>query len=74
VLVGITKTLEIGTVAFLPGARCAEEVQETHPGHKNKPSEMKPEIVNTQSWRYKTIVVPKRQQQTTMSKKTQLLI
>jgi len=30
---------------------------------------MKPEIVNTQSWRYKTIVVLKGQQQTTMSKK-----
>jgi len=31
VLVGITKTLEIGTVAFLPGARCAEEVQDNTP-------------------------------------------
>ena len=27
---------------------------------------MKPEIVQTQSWRYKTIVVIKRQQQTTI--------
>jgi len=30
---------------------------------------MKPEIVEIQSWRYKTIVVIKRQQQTTISKK-----
>jgi len=30
---------------------------------------MKPEIVQTQSWRYKTIAVIKRQQQTTISKK-----
>jgi len=36
---------------------------------KKKPSEMKPEIVQTQSWRYKTIAVIKRQQQTTISKK-----
>jgi len=28
---------------------------------------MKPEIVEIQSWRYKTIVVIKRQQQTTIS-------
>jgi len=30
---------------------------------------MKPEIIQTQSWRYKTIVVIKRQQQTTISNK-----
>jgi len=30
---------------------------------------MNPEIVHTQSWRYKTIVVIKRQQQTTISNK-----
>jgi len=30
---------------------------------------MKPEIVQTQSWRYKTMVVIKRQQQTTISNK-----
>ena len=30
---------------------------------------MKPEIVEIQSWRYKTIVVTKRQQQTTISNK-----
>jgi len=30
---------------------------------------MNPEIVQTQSWRYKTIVVIKRQQQTTISNK-----
>jgi len=30
---------------------------------------MKAEIVQTQSWRYKTIVVIKRQQQTTISNK-----
>jgi len=35
-----------------------------------KPSEMKPEIVETQSWRYKTIAVTKRQRQTTISKKS----
>ena len=29
---------------------------------------MKAEIVQTQSWRYKTIVVIKRQEQTTISK------
>ena len=47
------------------GARCAEELQGTHPEHKNK----KQKIVQTQSWRYKTIAVTKRQQQTTTSKK-----
>ena len=30
---------------------------------------MKPEIVEIQSWRYKTIAVMKRQQQTTISNK-----
>jgi len=30
---------------------------------------MEPEIVEIQSWRYKTIVVIKRQQQTTISNK-----
>jgi len=43
--------MQIGTVAFLPGAWCAEELQGTHPEHKNKPSELKPEIVQTESWR-----------------------
>ena len=38
---GRTKTLQISTVIFLPGARCAEELQGKHPEHKNKPSEMK---------------------------------
>jgi len=52
----------IGTVAFLPGAQYAEELQETHPEHKNKPSELKPEVVQTQFWCYRTIVVMKRQQ------------
>ena len=33
---------------------------------------MKPEIVEIQSWRYKTIVVIKRQQQTTISNKVGL--
>jgi len=46
-----------------------EELQGTHPEHKNKPSEMKPEIRQTQSCRYKTIVVIKRYQQNTKSKK-----
>ena len=41
----------------------------THPEHTKNTSEMKPEIVQTQVWRYKTIVVIKRQQQTTISKK-----
>jgi len=36
---------------FLPRARWPEELQGTHPEHKNKP-----EIVQTQPWRYKTIV------------------
>jgi len=45
-----TKTLPIGTAAFLPGARCAEELQGTHPEHK-KTSQLKPEIVQTQWWR-----------------------
>ena len=61
--------IKIGTAAFLPGARCAEELQGTHPEHRNKPSELKAEIVQTQSWRYKTVVVIKRQQQTTISNK-----
>jgi len=56
--------LQIGTAAFLPGARCVKELQGTHPEHKNKS-----EIVQTQSWRYKTIVGIKQQQQTTTSKK-----
>jgi len=34
-----------------------EDQQGTHPEHKNIPSEMKPEIVLTQSWCYKTIAV-----------------
>jgi len=34
---------------------------------------MKPEIVQTQSWRYKTIVGIKRQQQTAISNKKQQL-
>ena len=38
---GLTKTLQIGTAAFSPGARCAEELQGTH----NKPSEMQTDIV-----------------------------
>ena len=42
-----------------------EELQGTQPEHK--PSEMKSELVQTQSWRYKTIVVIKHQQQTTIS-------
>jgi len=41
--------------------------RETHPEHNNKP-----EIVQTQSWRYKTIVVIKRQQQTTISQKVEV--
>ena len=35
--------------------------------NNKKTSELKPEIVEIQSWRYKTIVVIKRQQQTTIS-------
>jgi len=34
------------------------------PRTQKKTSEVKPEIVQTQSWRYKIIVVTKRQQQT----------
>jgi len=53
---------KLACTAAAPGARCAEELQGTHPEHKNKPSEMKPEIVQTQSWRYKAIAFIKRQQ------------
>jgi len=60
----VAKTLQIGTAAFLPGARCADDLLGTHPEHKNKP-----EFVHTRSWRYKTTVVIKRQEQTTMSNK-----
>jgi len=35
---------------------------------------MNPEIVQSQSWRYKTIVVIKRQQQTTISNKQTILL
>jgi len=38
------------------------------PRTQNKPSEMKPEIVQTQSWGYNTSVVTRGQQQTTISK------
>jgi len=58
----LAKTLQIGTVALLPGARCAEELQGTHP-ENTKMREMKPEIVQTQSWCYKIIVVIKHQEQ-----------
>jgi len=44
-----TKTLPIGTAAFLPGTRCVEELQGTQPEHKT--SQLKPEIVQTQWWR-----------------------
>ena len=56
-------------MAFLPSVQCAEELQGTYPERKNKPSETIPEIVQTQSWLYKTILVIKRQQQTTISQK-----
>jgi len=39
-------------------------LQGKQPGHKTNRVKMNPEIVQTQSWRYKTIVVIKRQQQT----------
>jgi len=38
-------------------------------GKKNNPSENEPRNCTTQIWRYKTIVVIKRQQQTTISNK-----
>jgi len=67
---GLTKTLEIGTVAFSPGAQCTEELQGTQPEHRNQTEwKLNSEVVQTQSWRYKTIVVIKRQQQTTISNK-----
>jgi len=44
-----------------------EDLQGTHPEHKNKPGEMKAEFVHTQSSRCKTIAVIKRRQQTTIS-------
>jgi len=43
---GLTKTLQTGTVTFLPGARCVEELEGTHPEHENKPSETKADIVH----------------------------
>jgi len=51
------------------GARCTEELQGTQSEHKTNRVKMNPEIVQSQSWRYKTIVVIKRQQQTTISNK-----
>jgi len=53
--------------SLLTRPRCTEELQGTHPEHKNKPSEMKSEIAKTQSWRYKTTAVIKHQRQTTIS-------
>jgi len=47
---GCHQDLANGTVAFLPRAWCAEELQGTHPEHKNKTSEMEPEIVLTLLW------------------------
>jgi len=40
---------KIDTAVFLPSTWCAEDLQGTHLEHKNKPSEMKVEIVQTQS-------------------------
>jgi len=40
---GLTKTLQIGTVALLPGARCTEELQGTQPEHKRNRVKMNPE-------------------------------
>ena len=48
----------------LAGPRCTDELQGTHPEHKTNQKSYK-----TQSWRYKTIVVIQRQQQTTISEK-----
>ena len=64
---GLTKTLEIGTAVFLPGARSMEELQEIHPEHKKKPGNCTNSIVALQDH---CAVVKKRQQQTTTSKKT----
>jgi len=44
-----------------------QELQGTHPEHKNKLSDIKAKIVQTQSWRCKTIAAIKGQQQTTTS-------
>jgi len=44
-------------------------MQGTHPEHK-KTNKMKPKIAQTQSRPYKTIVVIKRQPQTSVSKKS----
>jgi len=43
------------------------KVTSHHKVHTNPEHKKKPEIVETQSWRYKTIVVIKRQQQSTIS-------
>jgi len=53
----VTKTLQIGTVAFLPGARCTEELQGTQPEYKTNRVKMNQEIVQNsilalqESWR-----------------------
>jgi len=44
-------------------------LQGTHTEHKTNRVNMKPEIVQTESWRYKTSVVIKSHQQNTISEK-----
>ena len=56
---GLTKTLQIGTATFLPGVRCVEVLRGLSRTQK-KFSLMILDLVQTQSWRYKTIVVIKR--------------
>jgi len=45
---GLTKTLQNGTAAFLPDAQCAEELQGTHPEHKKKPGNSTNSVVALQ--------------------------
>jgi len=58
---GATKTLSIGTVAFVPGAvsrRAAGNIS----GTQRKLGQIIPDIVQTQSWHYNTTAVIQRHQ------------
>jgi len=58
---GLSKSLYICTVAFLPGARRAGEMRKLS-RTQSKPSQMIPELMQTQSCLYKTTVVIARHQ------------
>jgi len=65
---GLAKTLQISTAAFSPCARRAEKLQGL-PGMRNTPSQIIPDLVQTQSWYYMNPVVTKRHQTTYKIKK-----